>query len=254
VQGLSDLGYGEEFDLNTDSYVTLLLSARKALMQSLTDNTAFASENSLAYTLLNDLISSDGATDMLDFTQLQGSLDGIVETLDFKQAAQKAIDNGNADAFGENLTQGLADGITTNSSTVSDTMNTIRDNTLAALNSAFEIESPSKLMARQGAYIPAGLANGINQGAALAYAAMNAMLPRRVSQAVATARAMSSAFAANLSFGASSGSTVSGSTGTNYEAGVKFGDVYVNSQTDAEVLAARISKLTQRKKAGYGSK
>jgi hypothetical protein len=197
-------------------------------------------------------MSADGATDMLDFTQLQGAVDGIVETLDFKQAAQKAKDNGDLNLFGENLTQGLADGITTNTSTVANTMNTVRDDTITALRTAFGMHSPSRLMMGEGINIPAGLAEGINAGANLAYAAMNVMQTRLVSQAALTARMMSAAFAQNLNLNPTT-SGINGGTAGGTEGGIKFGDVYVQSKTDAEVMAYKISKLAQRTKAGYGS-
>lgn len=252
IGGLESLGYGEQYFLDTDAYIPLLMSVREGLQKSLNDSTVLANEGTLAYTLLNTLLSVDGATDMLDFSGLQGAFDGIVETLDFKQAVQKAKDNGNLDQFGEYLTGGLADGINANISTVSDTMSAIRDQTISALNRAFQIHSPSKLMAQQGVYIPAGLAEGINQGAALAYAAMNAMQVRLVSQAAMTAKMMSAAFAANLNLNPKAGGISGGSTGTTSGTSVSFGNVYVNSKTDAEVLAAQISKLSQRQKAGYG--
>ncbi len=253
VQGLSDLGYGEQFDLNTDSYATLLLTARDAVMQSLKDNTALANEGSYAYTLLNTLMSADGATDMLDFTQLQGTLDGIVETLDFKQAAQKAIDNGNADLFGENLTQGLADGMVNSASTtMQPAANTVRDTTLDALRTAFDMHSPARVMIPEGMNIPAGLAEGITAGANLVYAAMNVMQARLVSQAAMTARMMSIAFAQNLNLNPTAGG-ITGAGAGNDGTSITFGDVYVKSKTDAEVMARQIATLNRRNKAGYGS-
>ncbi len=227
--------------------------AKKMLMKSITDATSAANDGTLAYTLLDDLLSADGATDMLNMTQLQGALDGIVETLDFKQAAQKAIDNGNADLFGENLTQGLADGITTNTSTVSDTMNTVRDDTLTALRAAFAMHSPSRLMMGEGINIPAGLAEGITAGANLAYAAMAVMQTRLVSEAALTARMMSAAFAQNLNLspttsGISGGTTGGGNTNITFT-----GNMEVKSKTDAAVLASQIAALNRRSKAGYGS-
>lgn len=232
IQGLSDLGYGDMYDLN-GPFSTLLLSASESLAESLKNNMAFANQGTLAYTLISSLLSADGVMDMIDVTQIQGAFDGIVESLDFKQSVQKAKDNGNINLYGEYLTQGLADGIVSNADAVASTMNAIRDATISALESAFEMHSPSKLMMAKGINIPAGLADGINAGAGLAYAAMSAMQANLVAQAAATAQMISAAFASNLNLT------------------VKYGTTGTDSQSTLGLMEA-IAKYAKRSQAGRG--
>ena len=70
------------------------------LKTSITDGLKTTEEGGLAFTLMNTLLSDLGSMELLDVTQVQGALDGIIEGLDFKAA----------EGQGANLTQGLADG------------------------------------------------------------------------------------------------------------------------------------------------
>ena len=63
-------------------------------------------DESLAYTLLQSILTDPLAAGLYDATLTQGALDGLVELLDFKRAGEEAGKN-----YSEALTPGLADGI-----------------------------------------------------------------------------------------------------------------------------------------------
>jgi hypothetical protein len=212
---------------------TVVVSLRDQLIGSISEAVKQTNEGSPVYTLLNALLTADGVTEMLDFSVIQGAFDGAVETLDFKQAVDKAKQSGNIDQFGKYLTGGLAEGVTSSAGTVAATMTTIRDATIKALMAAFAMQSPSRLMAAHGVNIPAGLAAGINAGAALAYGAMAAMQNNLVSQASRMAQMISSAFANNLHLN------------------VKYGTTGAPGKTTQELMA-EMAAYNARERAGRG--
>jgi hypothetical protein len=91
-------------------------------------------------------------------------LNGIVGMLDFKQAAQQAVDSGKPAEFGQYLVMGLGQGVTDNANLIAPSFTSVRDAALTALQAAFQMHSPSQLMAAQGIFIPQGLAQGILAG------------------------------------------------------------------------------------------
>ena len=142
-----------------------LMSDMEATLSSdLTSVIETLSQNPVLAGFLQSIINDPSITENLDFTALQGGLDGIVGMLDFKAAAQAAVDAGKANEYGLYLTQGLAGGITANASEIAPGFTSIRDAALTALQTAFLMQSPSRLMAAQGIYIPQGLAQGILAG------------------------------------------------------------------------------------------
>jgi len=81
---------------------------QEALMASMRDALAKAGgEDSFAYTLLETILGDPLTSGMYDQTLTTGALDGLVELLDFKNAAEQAGTN-----FGDALTPGLSDAIT----------------------------------------------------------------------------------------------------------------------------------------------
>lgn len=120
------------------------------------------SENPLA-DYIATILSSDTVTENLDFSAIDGAFDGIIELLDFTQAAQKAVENGDATSFGDYLIQGLADGITNNSATAETSASTVGTATVAALAAALGVHSPSIFAIEQGMYVDLGLAQGITE-------------------------------------------------------------------------------------------
>jgi len=81
---------------------------RQELMGSLKTSLEKAGgDDSLAYTLLQSILTDPLAAGLYDATLTQGALDGIVELLDFKNAGDQAGMD-----FGDALTPGLSDAIT----------------------------------------------------------------------------------------------------------------------------------------------
>lgn len=83
------------------------LDVQEVLMQSLQDTVrTIGGEDSFAYTLLRTILDDPLASGFYDPTLTQGALDGLVEALDFKGAADEL-----GTAFEDGLTPGLADAI-----------------------------------------------------------------------------------------------------------------------------------------------
>ena len=78
-------------------------------------------DESLAYTLLQAILTDPMSAGLYDATLTQGALDGLVELLDFKNAAeQSGVD------FGDALTPGLSDAITDSIPDVSGAMDSMQ--------------------------------------------------------------------------------------------------------------------------------
>lgn len=96
---------------------------QEALMASMRDALAKAGgEDSFAYTLLETILGDPLTSGMYDQTLTTGALDGLVELLDYKNAAEQAGTN-----FGEALTPGLSDAITDSIPGVSGAMDAMQE-------------------------------------------------------------------------------------------------------------------------------
>ena len=180
LRGLIDQGYldktYEEAAAQLASgtpWMTMINGLEKQVMDDLTGNVQTISDNPVLAGFLQSIISDESVLQNLDFTALDGALDGIVEALDFKNAFDQAAANGNVNEFGSYLVQGLADGVTANAGLIEPPFSTVAANALAALQAAFGIASPSTLMMAQGIFIPQGLALGITNGSGVVVAAMS---------------------------------------------------------------------------------
>jgi hypothetical protein len=134
------------------------------------------------YTVLDALLSDAGTVEGLDFSALDGALSDGIALLDFKAAAESAKEKGGD--VGSYLTDGLGEGIATNASKTNADILVLRDAVISQTREAFEIKSPSKVMAKEGEQIPAGMALGINRGA---YKVKDAMV-KMARDAVAAAK------------------------------------------------------------------
>ena len=142
--------------------------------EDLTTAAGSLSENPLS-TFLATILSSDMVTENLDFSAIEGAFDGVIELLDFTQAAQKAVENGDATSFGDYLIQGLADGITNSQGTAETSATTVGTATVTALGAALGVSSPSIFAIEQGMYVDQGLAQGITENVGAVTDAVNAM-------------------------------------------------------------------------------
>ena len=181
LRGLADSGYlgdmsyeeaAAALEMGTP-WMTMINGVEEQLMRDMTENVQTVSDNPILAGFLKSILSDDSVLQNLDFTALDGALDGIVETLDFKNAFDQANANGNVNTFGQYLVQGLADGVTDNAGLIEPPFATVAANALAALQAAFGIASPSTLMMAQGIFIPQGLALGITNGSGTVIAAMS---------------------------------------------------------------------------------
>lgn len=93
-----------------------------------------------------------------------------------KQALVLELTKGDVEAaariLGEDIDQGLVDGITGASDMPAEAVGTMSQSTIDAAKAAFESHSPSQVMLRLGNDIDSGLANGITGNEALAVGAM----------------------------------------------------------------------------------
>ncbi len=145
-------------------FATMMYGVMEQVETDLRDAYLGMNDNPVLANLFASILDNALLTENLDFTGLQGALDGVAKTLDFAQAAQKALDEGNANMYGQYLVLGLGQGVTDNAGLIAPSFTAVRDAALAALQAAFLMHSPSQLMAQQGVFIPMGLAQGILTG------------------------------------------------------------------------------------------
>lgn len=114
--------YFEGQSIKNIAPVTAVDVLRQELISSLKTSLEKAGgDESLAYTLLQSILTDPLAGGLYDATLTQGALDGLVELLDFKNAAEQAgID------FGDALTPGLSDAITESIPDVSGAMDSMQ--------------------------------------------------------------------------------------------------------------------------------
>jgi len=111
---------GQRFENLTPATVVEVL--RQELITSLKTSLEKAGgDESLAYTLLQSILTDPLAAGLYDATLTQGALDGLVELLDFKNAAEQSGIN-----FGNALTPGLSDAITESIPGVSGAMDSMQ--------------------------------------------------------------------------------------------------------------------------------
>lgn len=165
------LSAAENMLLNNASWIMQL---EEAVSQDLTEAAQNMSDNPLS-NFLATILQSDTVTDNLDFSQIQGAFDGMIELLDFTQAAQKAVESGNPSLIGEYLTQGLADGVTNSTETATSSASVMGNATIQALSTALGVNSPSVFAIEQGMFVDLGLAQGITENAGAVTDAINIM-------------------------------------------------------------------------------
>lgn len=197
-QGYLGMSYDEAAKMleNGTPWMAMIYGLEKQVMDDLNRNVQTVSDNPLLAGFLKSIISDESILQNLDFTALNGALDGMIEALDFKNAFEQAAANGNVNTFGQYLVQGLADGVTANAGLIEPPFTTVRDSALTALQNAFQMHSPSVVMQNQGIFIPQGLAAGILAGSGAvnsamatlgnsAVAVLRSILTREVGQSIA---------------------------------------------------------------------
>ena len=198
------------------------------------------SENPLA-DYIATILSSDTVTENLDFSAIDGAFDGIIELLDFTQAAQKAVENGDATSFGDYLIQGLADGITNNSATAETSASTVGTATVAALGAALGVQSPSVFAIEQGMYVDLGLAQGITENVGAVTAAVQATGAATIAAMIAVCNQVVAAGNSIVNYGA--GYSMGANIGRGMAAGIRsqIGAVQAAARALASVAASAAS-------------
>lgn len=209
LRGLGDLGYLDFDDamlaLNTGSpFMTIIDKMQEKLREDMKDGVSDISKNPVMAGLLQSILSDPTVTENLDMTGLQGALDGMAGLLDFKQAADKAVESGKPAEFGQYLVLGLGQGVTDNADLIAPSFTAVRDAAITALQSAFMMHSPSQLMAAQGIFIPQGLALGITSGTPVVMAAISAQGAQMIAAFTSVGIAMINGMVSGLINGQSS--------------------------------------------------
>lgn len=206
LRGLGDLGYinYEEQIANMNMgtpWLIIMHGVQEKLLEDMKNGVSDLSKNPVMAGLLQSILSDTTITENLDFTGLQGALDGIAGLLDFKQAADKAVESGKPAEFGQYLVLGLGQGVTNNAGLIAPSFTAVRDAALAALQAAFLMHSPSQLMAQQGVFIPQGLAIGITNGAPVVMAAISVIGGQMIAAFTSVGNAMISGMVSGLMSG-----------------------------------------------------
>jgi len=220
--------------------IAMLDGLQADLLSSLKDGLGTVNDGELGFTLFNALFSDPKNWEMLDVTQTQGALDGMIEMMDLKGAAERAGKDG--ETIGMYINQGIADGMTSAEGGITDKPEEIKNMLVDNLKAAFEMRSPSALMAREGVNITAGIAMGIDMGAVQVYAAIDAMSQQATAQAAAMGAAVAAAFNSGLKF------NLPNATGGNV-------NVNVNSPTAVDIYKIRkgLTDASRRAARGYGA-
>jgi len=166
--------------METQSWIEELEESATRDLTALGDSLA---QNDFLGTLLQTMLSDQAVIENLDFTALDGAFSNLYKVMDFLNAARQAEEFGDVSVYGKFMVQGLASGVEDNAYLMDDSFYTLRDNTITALQNAFDMHSPSRLMALYGVYIPAGIADGVRMGQTMLDAAINAVCNGAVASA-----------------------------------------------------------------------
>ena len=197
-----DLSYAASLD-QIGNPLAFMTNLKEQIEADLRDSYIGMSDNPILADLFARILDNQLITENLDLTNLQGALDGVAKSLDFAQAGQKALDEGNANLYGQYLVLGLGQGITDNAHLIEPSFIAVRDAALAALQAAFIMYSPSQLMAQQGIFISEGLAIGITNGAPIVLASISAIGAQMIAAFTNVGDAMISGMVSGLMSGQS---------------------------------------------------
>jgi phage-related protein len=130
---------------------------------------------------------------LLPFALLAGIVYGLTKIYD-------AISSVNLIDAGRNVIMGLAQGITAGASAAVDAVRGVANSVVNAATSAFQIRSPSKLMAdRVGKFLPEGIAQGIDDGAGAVTGSLASIANSATEESGASAGASTGKASINLS-------------------------------------------------------
>ena len=165
--------------------------------------------------------NSTDENDLMDQQEMSAMADKIMEAL------ARTVEN--AASSGEKVPEGMAAGIEAKQQTAIDAAQSLANSVSETINNALDIHSPSRVMARAGQMVGAGMARGIDQ-------------------AVGSVQRS----AARMSIAASGGSV---GTSRTYNSSTNFsvGTMQIRNDMDAQALASEIAAANRRAMRAYGA-
>ena len=165
--------------------------------------------------------NSTDENDLMDQQEMSAMADKIMEAL------ARTVEN--AASSGEKVPEGMAAGIEAKQQTAIDAAQSLANSVSNTINNALDIHSPSRVMARAGQMVGAGMARGIDQ-------------------AVGSVQRS----AARMSIAASGGSV---GTSRTYNSSTNFsvGTMQIRNDMDAQALASEIAAANRRAMRAYGA-
>ena len=121
------------------------------------------SDNPILSSLLKSMLENPEISENMDMSGLSGAMEGIIKTLDFKQALEAAGEN--PAEWGAYLSAGLAGGIDGSASQPAASGSAMASATVSAILSALGVASPSTYTIAAGGFLNEGLAIGIQSTA-----------------------------------------------------------------------------------------
>ncbi len=153
--GVGQLG---NVDLFMDDY-------EKQIMEALSNDLQTVSDNPILSSLLKSMLENPEISENMDMSGLSGAMEGIIKTLDFKQALEAAGEN--PAEWGAYLSAGLAGGIDGSASQPAASGSAMASATVSAILSALGVASPSTYTIAAGGFLNEGLAIGIQSTAGM---------------------------------------------------------------------------------------
>lgn len=133
----------------------------QAAMEGLTSLQETLGNSPIISDMLQTMLQSDSIIENLDLRYADGLLADVLGIANFKQM----LESGSSLAeYGAYLTEGLMQGATEQEGTIISSWDTVKNQALAALRTAFGIASPSTVMAAEGIYLTQGIALGVTSG------------------------------------------------------------------------------------------
>ena len=166
------------FDLNN-----LLNTALENSTANLQTATQAVSDNPVLASWLSAMLNDPSITENMDVTQLQGALEGIFKTLDFKNALTNADNPYN---LGQFVSEGLAQGIEGSADVPVGAGSSMGSATIDAIKAALGVASPSTKTIEAGLNVDEGLGLGISQNASIATGAASAMAGQVIAITIST--------------------------------------------------------------------
>lgn len=225
---------------------------RRKLLEMLTKETEAALGNGEISALLASAFEG-GIFDDVDFSQISGAFSGLLAAAMLRTTAEGGAET--LDDFGKNIVSGLGGGISGNVDLMGQPAEDLKNATLAAIKTAFDIHSPAGTMVPLGNEIVNGLAAGILAQESAAVAAIRQIGAAMQAEAAAQAGRISALLQLG-GYGVSAGlqggynAPAGGSSQITNHFNISAGSLA--EQQSVISLADRIQRIQYRTNAGVG--